>query len=241
MTVSGYNGPVCREIRQLLGVYVVGAIDPAERPLVDDHLGECADCRDELAGLAGLPAMLSRVPLAEVERIASGVLELPGQAEPSAELLNSLLRRVAAKRRSRMWRGAVAVAAAAVIAAGGATAVSQLTGSNGSSPGQSGHDVASAMNPVDHIAAVVDYAQAPWNGTAMRVQVSGITPGTTCKFWVVSAHGRAEAGSWTVGNDYDSDRWYSASAQVKTGSIRSFTITSGTRVLLTIPGPDKAG
>ena len=31
MTISGISGPACREIRQLLGVYVVGAIDPAER------------------------------------------------------------------------------------------------------------------------------------------------------------------------------------------------------------------
>ncbi len=42
MTISGFSGPACREMRQLLGVYVVGAIDPAERALVDDHLGECA-------------------------------------------------------------------------------------------------------------------------------------------------------------------------------------------------------
>ena len=70
MTVNGFSGPECREMRQLLGVYVVGAIDPAERTMVDEHLGHCADCRDELAGLAGLPAMLSRVPAADVERLS---------------------------------------------------------------------------------------------------------------------------------------------------------------------------
>ena len=45
-----------------LGVYVLGAIDPADRALVEAHLTTCRDCRDELAGLAGLPALLSRVP-----------------------------------------------------------------------------------------------------------------------------------------------------------------------------------
>ena len=69
MTASGISGPACRDVRQLLGIYVVGAIDPAERALVDEHLGECQACRDELAGLAGLPAMLSRVPAADVERL----------------------------------------------------------------------------------------------------------------------------------------------------------------------------
>ncbi len=45
----------CPEARISLGVYVLGAIDPAERALVDAHLATCRDCRDELAGLAGLP------------------------------------------------------------------------------------------------------------------------------------------------------------------------------------------
>ena len=48
----------CREIRQALGVYVLGAIDPAERAQVDEHLASCPGCREDLAGLAGLPAML---------------------------------------------------------------------------------------------------------------------------------------------------------------------------------------
>ncbi|HTB54033.1 MAG TPA: zf-HC2 domain-containing protein, partial [Trebonia sp.] len=45
----------CAEARLSLGVYVLGAIDPAERALVDSHLAGCRDCRDELAGLAGIP------------------------------------------------------------------------------------------------------------------------------------------------------------------------------------------
>ena len=47
----------CTDARPSLGVYVLGAIDPAERALVDAHLVTCRDCRDELAGLAGLPAL----------------------------------------------------------------------------------------------------------------------------------------------------------------------------------------
>ena len=106
MTISGFNVPACREMRQLLGVYVVGAIDPAERAAVEEHLAECASCRDELAGLASLPAMLSRVPPADVEQLSLAPSGLPDMAEPPAELLNSLLRKVSAKRRTRMWRGA---------------------------------------------------------------------------------------------------------------------------------------
>ena len=49
---------------------MLGAIDPAERTQVDEHLATCPDCREELASLAGLPALLRRVPTAEAERLA---------------------------------------------------------------------------------------------------------------------------------------------------------------------------
>src|ERR1700739_1342092 len=98
MNAGGINGPACREIRQLLGVYVVGAIDPAERALVDEHLAECQSCRDELAGLAGLPAMLSRVPAADVERLS--LLSLPEALQAPDEVFVSLFGRVLGTRRS---------------------------------------------------------------------------------------------------------------------------------------------
>ncbi len=230
MTMSGFSGPECREIRQLLGVYVVGAIDPAERALVDEHLGQCQLCRDELAGLAGLPAMMSRVPVADVEWLDTAVTELPALQEPSEEMLASLLRQVSVKRRSRLRRSMVAVAAAAVIAAGGAAATMQLTG-----PPSVSSDVAQAAN--GHVAAVVDYSPTGW-GTAMRVQVSGIPAGTKCQFWVVGKDGRASyAGTWTVGGSlYGGKAWYSASSPWKAGSVSQFRITnSGGKVLLTIP------
>jgi anti-sigma factor RsiW len=50
----------CAQVRQELGVYVVGAIEPANRARLKRHLTACARCRDELAGLAGLPGMLRR-------------------------------------------------------------------------------------------------------------------------------------------------------------------------------------
>jgi anti-sigma-K factor RskA len=235
MTISEYSGPACREIRQLLGVYVVGAIDPAERALVDEHLGVCPQCRDELAGLAGLPAMLSRVPAADVERMSFEPSGLPDMTEPPAELLNSLLRRVAAKRRTRLWRGAVAVAAAAAIAAGAATAATELATSSGTVVAQ---DVASGSNAQTNVAAVVDYMATPWHGTEMRVQVSGVQPGTTCDFWIVGSNGRAyAAGSWTVTVPYGQKASYTVSSPIRASSVHSFQITSAStgKVLVNIP------
>jgi anti-sigma-K factor RskA len=233
MTMSSFSDHSCREIRQLLGVYIVGAIDPAERSVVDVHLGHCPSCRDELAGLAGLPAMLSRVPAADVEQLSLAPSGLPEMAEPSAELLNSLLRKVSAKRRTRMWRGVAAVAAAAVIAAGTAVTATEL-----GRPGTAAHvgqpTVASAASASTHVAAVVDYTQTAF-GTAMRVQVTGISPGTTCQFWVIGKNGRSYAGSWTVRPNYGQDPWYPASSLVAPASVRGFQISSGGRVLVNIP------
>jgi hypothetical protein len=61
----------CSGARLSLGVYVLGAIDPAERTLVDGHLATCRDCRDELAGLAGIPALLARVGTEEAIALAA--------------------------------------------------------------------------------------------------------------------------------------------------------------------------
>ena len=230
MTTSSDHS--CREIRQLLGVYVVGAIDPAERSFVDEHLGQCPSCRDELAGLAGLPAMLSRVPAADVERLGLAPSGLPEMTEPSAELLNSLLRKVTATRRTRLWRSALAVAAGIVVVAGGAAAATELT-NPASAHVAGGWDVARGVSASTHVAAVVDYAPTAF-GTAMRVQVGGIKPGTTCQFWVIGTNGRTEAGSWTVRRGYGSDPWYPAASLISPHSVGSFQISAGGKVLVTI-------
>ncbi len=208
----------------LLGVYVLGAIDRTDRPLVDEHLRDCARCRDELVGLAPLPAMLGRVSLEEAERIAAGGHDEP--AELSPDVLNSLLRQVS-RRRGRLWRGAVAVAAAAVMVAGAVTAV-ELTRAGASPAG--GGEVAAASYA--GVWARVDYGA----GTKWRVEVSGIAPGTSCKFYVLSSSGkRVSAGTWTI-RPYGQTGWYAAQSPISASSVHAFQITTAAgRVLVTIP------
>ena len=235
MTTSGVRGPGCRDIRQLLGVYVLGAIEPGDRALVDEHLGECAACRDELAGLAGLPAMLSRVPAADVAHLALAPDERPDA--PPAQILDGLLRRVAAQRRRRMWQSVAAAAAVVVIAAGGAAAATELAAPAGAPAAAPAAKVATAASPGGRVSAVVDYSPASW-GTAMRVQVNGIKPGTTCQFWVVGSDGTVSpAGTWTVSGlyGYDQKAWYPASVNVATSSVHGFRLTAGGTLLLSIP------
>ncbi|MET8771564.1 zf-HC2 domain-containing protein, partial [Streptomyces sp. NPDC004658] len=54
------------DLRLALGAYVLGILPPEEAEPVRAHLAQCAECQAEHARLAGLPALLATVTLAEV-------------------------------------------------------------------------------------------------------------------------------------------------------------------------------
>jgi hypothetical protein len=58
------TGDPCAQahVRLELGAYLLGAIEPAQRALVNRHLRTCLACRAELSDLASLPSLLRRVP-----------------------------------------------------------------------------------------------------------------------------------------------------------------------------------
>lgn len=224
----------CREFRHALGVYVLGAIDPAERALVDDHLAICLDCREELAALAGLPALLRKIPIAEAERLAAP--ESGGDAGAPEELLRSLLDRTSRIRRTHRWRGLVAAAAAVLVALGGGAFAANAFQSGpgaGSAVAADWHRT-SGSDTLTGAKLTVKYLPTAW-GTQMNVQVSGLTAGTVCDFEVVDAAGHPEkVGSWRL--DYQGGpAWYPASTALPEKDLRSFEIVSGGRVLAEIP------
>ncbi|HEY3687882.1 MAG TPA: zf-HC2 domain-containing protein [Streptosporangiaceae bacterium] len=87
------------------GAYVLGALSAEERHAFELHLRECAECRAEVHSLAGLPGLLSRVPLRDV--LADDT------SEPPPTLLPGLLNRVRRARRARRTAliGSLALAA----------------------------------------------------------------------------------------------------------------------------------
>jgi predicted lipoprotein with Yx(FWY)xxD motif len=117
----------CAGGRSQLGVYLTGAIAPADRAAVVRHLATCADCRAELAGLAALPALLRRPPAraaAQAPALDGPGLDGPGLDEAAGRergeaQLGRLLRSVARRRRRHRWLlAAIALVLAAVAGTG---------------------------------------------------------------------------------------------------------------------------
>jgi anti-sigma factor RsiW len=225
----------CMDTRQALGVYVLGAIDPAERSQVDRHVTGCQECRDELAGLAGLPALLSRVSADEVGRISLEDADAaPVGATPPGDLLESALSLTAARRRRQHRWQAAAAAAAGVVAAAGIVAGLRLASgapASASAPPAS-WPTARTTSALSGVTATLRYDREPW-GTAMDIQVIGVPSGTTCQLWVTDAQGvHLAVSGWTVANG-SATAWYAGSTWVTASQVQGFDVTAGNQRLAT--------
>ena len=231
----------CTDARLSLGVYVLGAIDPAERSLVDAHLVTCRDCRDELAGLAGLPALLARVNPDEISRIrADDTVRAGSHAgaddRPPGELIGTVLDLAEARRRRTRWRF-LASAAAVVAIAGGLFGGLSSIGTTRTvpipvSPAGTNWETVEATSSVTGASASVAYSHELW-GDAFEVLVDHIPVGTTCQLWVVHPDGtRTQVASWTTAKD-EGNVWYSGSMAATAQPISKFQITADHKVLLT--------
>jgi hypothetical protein len=234
----------CAEAKISLGVYVLGAIDPAERAMVDAHLPTCQDCRDELAGLAGIPALLARVGPEELSRIEAEE-PVSAEEEPPPQLIGTVLDLGAARRRRNRWRYAAA-AAAVVALAGGVFGGLAVGGSKAPTPaiafppGTGPWEEASATNSANDVRADINYGAERW-GTVLAAKVEGIPVGTTCQLWVVHYDGtRTQAMEWTTANDeWTVWYWGSLSMPHTDKGIKDFQVTTGSKLLITIhPPPD---
>lgn len=228
------SGEGCGEARRALGVYLLGAISPADRSAVGRHLAGCADCRDELAWLASLPGLLDHVPAADLAWLSVGEDVLAGGAGLPPDR-GSPLDRPARRPRRRRWHGLIVTAAVTAIAAGGAVAGSRVLyppARRPAAPALPSGTTVRGSNPRTGAGAAVRYAPQPW-GLELDVRVSRIPAGTTCELEVINSRGReVPAGGWmTAGGG----GWYPASSPFSASAIRGFAVTSGGKVLVSIP------
>jgi hypothetical protein len=228
----------CPQARPSLGVYVLGAIDPAERGLVDAHLAACQECRDELAGLAGLPALLARLTPDEVSRISGDDPVYLASGEPPAELIGTVLDLARARRRRERWRYLSAAAAVVVLAGGLFAGLKTATTKTHDVPIPSGSEQhwEITQGSSQAASATVAYSDELW-GNAFEVLVQRIPMGTTCQLWVVHPDGtRTQVAAWTTARD-EGHVWYAGSMPSTVGPISQFQVTANRRVLLTV-NPD---
>lgn len=164
-----------------LGAYLLGALDPRERAEVEHHLGECRRCRDEVAELAPLPGLMSRITVEEA---------ISGPPPVDDAMLERLLSAATRERRTAgVRRRVLAVAAAVALVAGslgGVAAYRAMTA-------QTTHAVAASSGRV-HLR--VEMAAAS-NGTALTIWMSGVPAEEHCELIAISDTGAREvAGSW---------------------------------------------
>ncbi|WP_033309261.1 zf-HC2 domain-containing protein [Streptomyces iakyrus] len=85
--------PGCDEIREWLGAYVIGALEPGEEAPIEAHLVHCSGCRserDELADVArllrrALPLLTEAGTARPAERASPGrAVHARGPRQPSA-------------------------------------------------------------------------------------------------------------------------------------------------------------
>lgn len=221
-------------LRLSLGAYLFGALDPADRAEVEAHLGDCAACREELAGMAGLPGLLGR--LTAEEATATGQ-PAGSAAEPCRQVLDRALTELARRRRSQRRRWLAGAAAAVSIAAGGTAAgtaaISGPDHSGSSAAAGTGHTIA-GTDPGTHVHATATLRGGA-AGTAIALRVDGVSPGLHCQLIAVASDGHREiASSWRVAYHGEAD--VTGTTAIPTPKLATLQIitTDGTR-LLTLP------
>ena len=180
----------CQETTLSLGVYLLGALEPAERAAVDAHLARCADCQAQLADLAGLPSMLERLELSDLESTLASQDPTLERLTPSADLFSRLAAQVREEatdlRRVRFGRfqKLTAVAAGVVVLAG--VAIGHHGGSHPLT-------VEGAQGPVHMRVQVAGQSSS----TTLHVTVSGVPAEEHCQLIAYATDGTHElAGQW---------------------------------------------
>ncbi|ORW01507.1 anti-sigma factor family protein [Mycobacterium kubicae] len=154
--------------------YVLGSLSAADRREFETHMAGCAQCRDAVAELSGVPALLSRLDAADVAAIdeSSDAVRAP---EPSPQLLPSLLETVRWRRRRTRLTTWVASAAAAVVL--GIGVLVGVYGHQAAPPPATVSAQPMAQVGTDHLTSTVAVSSHQW-GTFINLQCFCLAPPT---------------------------------------------------------------
>mgnify|MGYP003112210958 CR=1 FL=1 len=185
------------ELHQLLGAYLLGGLEPEEAAAFEQHLGSCADCRQELDELASLPALLDALPVPDAVALAAAAPAAAGR-EPStsdpapAAVPRGMLEELSTRRRKarRRWAAALAAAAAACLALG------VLAAPLFNQPPKP--DASYSVQASDGLQITVGMVKKTW-GTELSVDGRSLPVDGTFSLWVKdSGGGEDRAFAWTA-------------------------------------------
>jgi hypothetical protein len=232
----------CAQARISLGVYVLGALEPAERAAVDAHLATCEGCREELADLESLPAVLASLSTEDAVAVDDGwpheraalidTPTAPGAAERPGDLS-------AVQGRRNIFRTTLLSVAAALVIALGAVSVGIYAGQPDAGPyagpALGPWQIAQGSNAAD-MHAIVRYRPMGW-GTQVAVQMTGIPLNTPCAIEAYQRNGIATGGGSWITDKNEGKVWYTASAAVSKNTVTKFVITVAghAAIVITVP------
>ena len=151
-------------------VYVLGSLSAAERREFEAHMADCPPCREAVAELSGMPALLSQLDRNEVVAIN----EADQTPEVSPEVLPSLLATVRwRRRRTRLMAWSASAAAAVVLAIGVFVGVSGHSAT--SPPPQASVSLTMAQVGTTHLASTVSVSSQRW-GTFIDMKCVCLAP-----------------------------------------------------------------
>lgn len=181
-----------------LGGYLLGALTPTERAVVETHLATCSRCRDDVVSLAPLPGLLARIGVEDLDVLDAVAADVPEAGPPGSTPRTSDAE--SASGRSRPLRPQVLAVAAAAIGGLILAGVLVFGGSGGSDPPAPVATLTGTSDSTGVDASATLTTQA-W-GTGIRLRLDGLPATQNCALVVRADDGREEtAGSWAA-NSY---------------------------------------
>ena len=156
----------CRDLRPLLGAYVLGALEPDEAAAVREHVASCPACAAEHTRLAPLPGLLT---LAEGAQRATDEPPSPAMEERVLDAVAREVPRRGARRRPVRRRVLGFAAAGLAAAAVAVTAIAVIGGGEPAGHYMPLHATAASSGARAH----AEFTQAA-GGTVMHLWVSGL-------------------------------------------------------------------
>ena len=207
----------CQETREAAAVALLTRAATAEE--VSAHLDSCSACRSDLSELREL------LPLLELAD------QTPRVANNDEVSLQRLLAAVRANARPAKRRRFIAAVAAGVIFLGLSTGWLAAATRH---PDHAVHSF-SAMSDTTGVRATVDVSSLT-SGSLLRISVTGVAPGTTCRLDVISTSGtRTVAATWLA--DYHGAGVVVTTVSTSGSAISQVDVvdTGSSRTLVTIP------